>query len=407
MSENHIDPLATKATVLIVGGPDVDARLELMRCLGDAFHTRALGSQPMLRDRFLAAGFDYDSYHLSRQVNPLSDMLTVCQLAFLFQRLKPQIVHAFDTKPGVWGCLAARLAGVPIIIGTFTGFGSLYGNHDLMTRFSRVIYQMLQKLACQVSDVTISQNHDDLRQLIATGVVPEHKATVILGSGVSTDVFAPAQVSDLQLTQLRDELGIRPGETVVTMISRVIRSKGVLEFMAAAQEVSSRHPNARFLLIGPEDDESLDRLNAAELTQLKQAVIWPGPRRDIRTVLALSDIFVLPTAYREGIPRVLLEAASMGLPLITTNSPGCNEVAEDGVNGFLVPAHDSGALAQAIVRLIDQPELRRRFGQVSRQRALERFDLSLIVEQTRTMYQQLLAQHDLLAGAAPGFTESV
>lgn len=378
--------------VLIVGGPDVDARLELMHHLQDAFDLGALGSEPALRDRFLTEGFSYSAYHLSRQANPLSDLLTIGQLAFMFHRSRPQIVHAFDTKPGIWGCLAARLAGVPVVVGTVTGLGSLYANDDLATRSIRWVYQTLQKLACHVSELTIFQNHSDARQFIAARVVPAQKALVISGSGVATDVFAPAQVSDAEQARLRNELGIRRDEIVVTMISRVIRSKGVLEFMAAALGVRRDYPQVRFLLIGPEDAQSADPLSAAELAQLKQAVTWPGPRRDIPAVLAVSDIFVLPSAYREGIPRVLLEAASMGLPIVTTNSPGCDEVVEHGLNGFLVPVRDSAALSQAIVRLIEQRELCQRFGRASRQRAVEQFDLSMIAKQTHAVYQQLLAR---------------
>lgn len=385
--------------VLLVGGPDVDARLELMHCLKDTFNMSALGSQPTLHARFLAEGFDYTAYHLSRQINPLADLLTIGQLVLIFWRLKPQIVHAFDTKPGVWGCLAARWAGVPIVIGTLTGLGSLYVNDGLAIRSARMVYQTLQKLACRISDLSIFQNHDDAHQFTAIGVVSAPKAMVIPGSGVATDLFSPARVSEAERVQLRHELGIQPGEIVVTMISRVIRSKGVFEFLAAARHVRLGHPRVRFLLIGPEDGDSIDRLRAAELAQLKQVVTWPGPRRDIPTVLATSDIFVLPSAYREGIPRVLLEAASMGLPIVTTDSPGCNEVVEDDVNGFLVPARDAPALNQAILRLIEQPELRQRFGRVSRQRAVERFDLSVIAEQTRSVYRQLLARKALLSVA--------
>ena len=382
--------------VLLVGGPDVDARLELMRCLGAAVDVSAIGSHPTLHGKFSAEGFGYSAYRLSRQVNPISDLLTIIQLVFIFRRLKPHIVHTFDTKPGVWGSLAARWAGVPVVVGTLTGLGSLYASDRLTTRFIRTIYQTLQKLACHLSDLTVFQNRDDARQFIADGVIPADRAMVIPGSGVSTDVFAPARVSDQEQAQLRSELGIRPDEAVVTMISRVIRSKGVLEFMAAARAVRLACPSARFLLIGPADDESVDRLTATELTQLKRAVTWPGPRRDIPAVLAVSDIFVLPSAYREGIPRVLLEAASMELPVVTTDSPGCNDVVEDGVNGFLVPLRDAPALAGAILRLIEQPELRRRFGQVSRQRAVERFDLSVVADQTLSMYRQLLAREALL-----------
>jgi glycosyltransferase involved in cell wall biosynthesis len=378
--------------VLLVGGPDVDARLELMRHLRDAFKISALGSQPALQGKFLAEGFGYRSYYLSRQTNPVLDLLTAGQLVLIFRRMKPQIVHAFDTKPGVWGCLAARLAGVPIVIGTLTGLGSLYASDGLKIRFVRRTYQTLQKIACYFSDLSIFQNHDDARQFFADGVVSAQKSLVILGSGVSTERFAPGRVSKEEEAQLRAELGIQPDEIVVTMISRLIHSKGVLEFVAAAQKVRPSYPHVHFLLIGSRDDDSVERLSETELAQLRQTVTWPGPRRDIPTVLALSDVFVLPSTEREGIPRVLLEAASMGLPIVTTDSPGCNEVVENGVNGFLVPVHDVAALAQTIACLVEQPELRERFGRISRRRAVERFSISLIAAQTGQVYQQLLAR---------------
>ena len=144
---------------------------------------------------------------------------------------------------------------MPIVIGTLPGLGSLYASDSLKTRFVRLVYERLQTLACRLSDLTIFQNHNDARQFITAGVVPEQKATVILGSGVSTNLFNPARISDIKKTQLRAELGIRSCEIVVTMVSRVIRSKGVLEFMVAAREVGACNPDVRFLLIGPNDDE--------------------------------------------------------------------------------------------------------------------------------------------------------
>lgn len=393
--------ITAKPSVLIVGGPDVDARLQLMRQLSDAFDVGALGSLPALRDRFSADGFAYHTYHLSRQINPFSDSVTVSQLMLIFRRLRPQIVHAFDTKPGVWGCVAARLAGVPVVIGTVTGLGSLYGSQKRSIQLAWAIYRALQKLACSFSDLTIFQNHDDARHFIAAGLVPAEKALVILGSGVTTDVFAPSRVPEEERARLRGELGLKPQEILVTMVSRVMRSKGVLEFAAAARDVHPGHPHARFLLVGPEDEGSLDRLSAAEVIQLMQTVTWLGARRDIAALLAVSDIFVLPSAYREGIPRVLLEAASMGLPLITTDSPGCNEVVQDGINGLVVPALDAAALSKAITHLVEHPQLRRRFGLASRQRAIERFDLSAIAAQTRNAYQQLLSCRTVLPATEP------
>jgi glycosyltransferase involved in cell wall biosynthesis len=168
--------------------------------------------------------------------------------------------------------------------------------------------------------------------------------------------------------------------------------------MAAAWQVIRYYPAARFLLIGPDDKDSIYRLDGIERTQLKHSLIWPGPRCDIPTILAASDMFVLPTAHSEGIPRALLEAASMGLPIVTTDVPGCREVVENGVNGFLTPVGDANALAETILCLLHQPDLRHCFGRTSRQRAIERFDISIIAAQTIQVYQNLLVRKGLLSG---------
>ncbi|MBD2355848.1 glycosyltransferase family 4 protein [Tolypothrix sp. FACHB-123] len=386
--------------VAILGGPDVDARIELMDLLKTDFQVSAIGSEPLLQEKFSKAGFAYNLYHLDRRVNPIADFISVIQLVSLFWQLKPQVVHAFDKKPDIWGRLAAKIAGVPVIVGTVTGLGSLYARDNWKTKLTWTIYQWLQTLICHSCDLTIFQNHDDAEEFLATGVVTQEKAKIILGSGVSTKVFDPQRVSEKERSQLRTELGIQSDEIVVTMISRVIRSKGVLEFMEAALKLQTQYPKVRFLLIGDEDKENLDFLTPTELSKLKQNVTWPGPRRDIPVVLGISDIFVFPSAYREGIPRVLLEAASMALPLIATDSPGCNEVVENDVNGFLIAPGNVAELTQAIERLIAQPELRQSFGKISRQRAIERFDIAVIAEQTSSAYRELLAAKGLYLTSA-------
>ena len=381
----------TKPIVLIIGGPDVNTRLDLMGRLKDDFEMAAAGTAAEIESRFRSAGFRYYFYPLQRTVSPLSDLHSIHLLHRLCRTVGPHVVHTFDAKPSVWGRLAARWAGVPVVVGTMTGLGSLYSSDRVSTRVLRSLYEIFARWACHVADLTIFQNRYDARQFIASRIVAENKAMVIPGSGVATETYAPNRVLAAARKALRAELGFTDQQLVVTMISRVIRSKGVLEFMAAAQEVSARHPWVRFLLVGPNDESSLDRLSRTELAQLKQLVHWSGSRKDVPVVLASSDIFVLPSGYREGIPRVLLEAASMGLPIITTDSAGCNEVVEDGVNGLLVPPRDATALGGALLQLAVDSELRERFGRESRRRALERFDLSIIVEQTRSVYRRLLA----------------
>jgi glycosyltransferase involved in cell wall biosynthesis len=377
--------------VLIVGSEDVHARIELMRGLADTYALEAAGTARDLAPAFARSGFPYHCYPLVRGVGPFSDLYALVALWRLMDRVRPHIVHAFDTKPGVYACLAARLAGVPVVIGTVTGLGSLYGEDGLHPQIVREVYEKLQRLASQHADLTVFQNEDDREEFVSRRVVPAGKAALIAGSGVPTDILDPARISDAERQQVRESLAIPADALLVTMVSRVIRSKGVEEFAAAAQQVRQRLPEAHFLLVGPADKDSVDNFSARELGEFSRVVNWPGARKDIPQVLAASDLFVLPSYLREGIPRVLLEAASMGLPLITTDSPGCNDVVENGVNGCLVPARDPGALSQAIVDLLGQPEVRQRFGRASRRRAVERFDLSVVVAQTSKYYRELLA----------------
>lgn len=384
--------MSTKPKVILVGSIDIDARLELMHSLSTDFDIRALGSSETLYEKFRAEGFEYTYYPLSRKANPLSDVMTLTRLFFIFRKLKPDLIHAFDTKPCVWARIAARLAGVPIIIGTLPGLGSLYVNESFINRLIRSVYQTLQKIACGLSDLTMFQNKDDAEQFVKDRIVSAQKVMVIPGSGVSTEMFSQTQVPNAEKAALKNELQIQPETLVITMISRIIKTKGVFEFMDAAREIKNCNSKVHFLLVGPVDNESLDRLNDSELEQLKQVVHWIGPRRDVRNILAISDVFVLPSAYREGIPRVLLEAASMGLPIVTTDSPGCREVAEPGINGFLVPLYDARALSHAISQLVEKPELRQQFGNVSRQRAVDEFDSLKIADRTRAKYRQLLVQ---------------
>ena len=167
----------------------------------------------------------------------------------------------------------------------------------------------------------------------------------------------------------------------------------MLEFAQAARKLSTATNKYTFLLVGPDDRSSEDRLTQIEISELKSSLYWLGPRRDIPTLLAATDIFVMPTYYREGIPRALLEAASMGLPLIASDMPGCREVVKDGVNGFLIPPLDTEAMAAAILDLGNDPVKRQSFGTASRTFAVTRFDLGIIAEQTAQYYAGFLAQN--------------
>jgi glycosyltransferase involved in cell wall biosynthesis len=174
------------------------------------------------------------------------------------------------------------------------------------------------------------------------------------------------------------------------MVTRLIRSKGVLEFARSASIVQASSPGVRFLLVGAEDSGSVEGLTGGELDEVKARVRWIGHRQDVAVILAASDIFALPSFYGEGIPRALIEASAMGLPLVSCPNPGSSEVIRDGFNGFLVRPGDPEDLANAILRLAGQRDLRRTMGERACQVAAERFDLSVVARKTREVYRSLM-----------------
>ena len=207
-TQSETEPVRPR--VLVIGGQDVHAHIELMRGLSGVFTLAAAGTSPDLEPSFAKHGFSYYYYPLGRAVGPLADVSALVALGRLLRHFRPHVVHAFDTKPGVYGCLAARLTGVPVVIGTVTGLGSLYGENGLALRIVRSIYESLQRFASRQADLTIFQNRDDRREFVRRGVVPVDKAALICGSGVATERFDAARVSETQRQDLRAELGVPP-----------------------------------------------------------------------------------------------------------------------------------------------------------------------------------------------------
>lgn len=384
----HID---RPPRAVLIGGPDVHLRADLVRQLRESFEITVLGSrrdsEPVFRDMRVA----FQWFPLHAGISPAREITTLMHLRRILKEIDPDLVHTFATKPCVWGRLAATGVGVPVVIGTIAGLGELYATRNWKTRLLRWLYQPLQRAACKRSSLTIFQNPSDLRDFVSSGVAPVERASVISGSGIKTDVFDPARYPDELRAAKRRELGIGPDDVVVTMVSRLVRSKGVLDFSAAAETLRTEGPRCVFLLVGPADlHGGLGGLTPLELDRVRATTRWIGAREDVAQILAASDVFVLPSRYREGVPRVLLEAASMGLPLVTTPVPGCEDVVEDGHNGFLARLDVPGALAACIDALVSEPELRRAFGARSRRIAVERFDLRLVTKATIETYWSLL-----------------
>jgi glycosyltransferase involved in cell wall biosynthesis len=221
----------------------------------------------------------------------------------------------------------------------------------------------------------IVQNSDDQSWLGDQLGIPESRISLIRGAGVDVDYYSPKPLVDA------------PSVPVVTLVARMLRDKGVVEFCEAARILKSRGVAVRFLLVGDPDPLNPTSLTEPELLDLTNiGVEYLGRSNDIKAIWHESDISVLPS-YREGLPLSLLESAAMGKPIVTTDVPGCREVVDDGVNGFLVPPKDPEALANAIEKLAVDPDLRRQFGRASRERAVKEFSSDRVIADTLALYE--------------------
>lgn len=382
------DPRLPK--LLFIGGPDVSTRIELMCLLTAHYYVQMAGSNPDLSESFEKKGLEYHYYPQGQKANPFSYLLSMIKLLSIIHREHPAIVHTFDTKPSILGRLAAKMNRVPVVIGTITGLGSLYIiQGGLIPRLIRPIYEFLQKKICSISDLTIFYTQDDASFFLSKGLVDKGKMEIVPGSGILLDRFMKSKFPKESNTKNREMIGISGDQVVVTMIARLVRSKGILVFTELAKAVRELYPTVHFLLIGPLDNESLDCLTPEEIRYIRGFVHWIGNQSEVEKYLALSDIFVLPSG-REGIPRVLMEAGAMGLPLVAFDSSGCREVIIDGKNGILVSPGNIYALEQAVVELIVNKEKRRDFGDQARYLVQHNFDIKKISAMLTDIYQDFL-----------------
>jgi glycosyltransferase involved in cell wall biosynthesis/ribosomal protein S18 acetylase RimI-like enzyme len=324
--------------------------------------------------------------HATRAWSPREDVLALRELYSIFRRERFDLVHTHNPKPGVMGRIAARLAGVPCVVNTVHG---LYATPEDPAR-KRIPVAGLEWLAARFSDLEMYQSREDLDWARRTHLVPRSKST-LLGNGIDLAYFDPAAIDPQRIRQLRAELGVPEGSLVVGTVARLVAEKGYRELFAAASQVRASFPHVRFLAVGDLDAQKADSLSQAEVAKARDDFIFVGWREDVRDLLALVDIFVLPS-WREGIPRSALEAAAMGKPLVLTDIRGCREVARDRLEGLLVPPRAPSALAGAIGELVGDSALRDRLGMAARERARAVFDEERVLDRVVTSYGRLLAR---------------
>jgi len=323
----------------------------------------APGDNSILADQLAGIGVTYRSFPLERTgLNPFKDFRTFRALFNLFREIKPDVVLAYTVKPVVYGSLAARLAGVGNICSMITGLGYAFFGDSFKQHCVFQAVRILYWTGLRCNSAVLFQNPDDLELFSSLGLVSKKvKSVLINGSGVDTDYY--------QFTSQNKQV------PVFLMIARLIREKGIIEFVEAARILKRQYPETIFRLVGPYYDgpTAITEEQVKEWTQ-EGIIEYLGATSDVRPYIESTSVFVLPS-YREGTPRTVLEAMSMGRPVVTTDVPGCRETVVDGENGFLVPPRDPRALADAMERFIASPALIEEMGVRARDIAVKRFDV--------------------------------
>lgn len=320
-------------------------------------------------DKLTGLGFKFIPVDIDRKgTNVFKDLVLIKRLYNIYKREKPHIIFHYTIKPNIYGSIAARLSGVECI-NTVSGLGFTF----IREPFYYPLVKILYFLACNIAKKTFFHNPDDMEFFIKNRIIQVKNAVFVNGSGVNTKFFIPD----------KEKEGGEDKNLKFLFLGRILWDKGIQELVDAARVVKPVYPAVTFSFLGAIDIKNPTAIPEAKIEEWqKEGLIeYLGKTADVRPYIAESDCVLLPS-YREGNPRALLEAASMGKPLIATDVAGCRAVIDDGVNGFLIPPKDSVRLAAAIIKMIELPySQRKELGEAGRRKMLKEFDEKAVIEQ--------------------------
>ena len=374
-------------------------RLPIMKALVEEGHTvYAVCPKGEKFDLFEAHGIQAIHYNIQRSsLNPFKEIKSIYNIYQALKSLDLDLLHTFTAKPNIYGTIAGKIAEIPIIVNLVEGLGSFYIENNRKSVFVRTMIERLYTLVFSMSDKVVFVNTDDPKYLEGKRVIKADKISIIKSVGIDTSAFDPEKIDEEKISTLRDNLQLED-KVIILMVARAIWHKGIREYYTAAKLLTN-YENIQFILVGEIDEGNPS--SASKKFLESGDVLWLGHRDDILLLTALSDVYVLPS-YREGIPRTLLEAASMSKPIVTTDTVGCKEVVEDGKNGFLVPIKNAEVLAGKIEYLVEHPEERKIMGEHGRIMAIEEFDVHIVVKQYLKLYEELIKNKDNNAKTVDG-----
>jgi glycosyltransferase involved in cell wall biosynthesis len=315
-----------------------------------------------------------------RSRNPIVELRAIMELIRLYRQERPVIVHHVALKPILYGSFAAWWSKVPVVINAFAGLGYAFTAPERQHGFIHGCLRLGLKWLLKLNrSVVVFQNKDDRNLFVKERIVTAPQTRVIAGSGVDTDTFT---------------VGSAPsGVPIVMLASRMLWDKGIGDFIEAIRRLRGTGVSARFVLVGRCDEDNPAAIPRQQISSWVEEglVEYWGHCEDMVDTLTQASIVVLPS-YREGLPKVLLEAAACGKPLIATDVPGCRDVVTNGVNGILVPPRDAAGFAHAIRALLSNPGLSKTMGVAAREAVVRRFSVEHIANETINLYRELLAR---------------
>jgi glycosyltransferase involved in cell wall biosynthesis len=368
-------------------------RLSLARAAASAgFEVHVCVPESRRARELVEEGFSVHAISMSRRrLSPVSDVKTFLSIRRVIRNVRPDLIHNLRIKPVLYGGIAARLGGHGAVVNMLTGLGTAFTTKGFPGVALRAIVGLGLRVAFgHRNQCATVESSGDYSRLRASGILGRNRCVVVSGSGVDTNVYRP--------------IGGRSAPPLVVFASRLLWNKGVAEFVRAAAILKERGSSARFVLVGAPDPENPASVPDTQLREWADSGIvdWWNWRSDMPAILAQSSVVCLPTTYGEGIPRILIEAAACGVPIVATDIPGCREIVGHEESGLLTPPNNAEAVANAISRILYDEALRTRLGDNGRRRVLDKFEIERVLAQVFDVYAELIPDlHARLAGSIP------
>jgi glycosyltransferase involved in cell wall biosynthesis len=351
-------------------------RLNLARALKKAGYEVVLIAPYDKYSELLKKEFEYyDIYMNNKGTNPIEDMKTLLEFFKLFKKIKPDVMLGYTIKPNVYGNMAAHSLGIKTI-NNIAGLGTLFSNGGILTKIAKFLYKISQKNSSQI----FFQNREDYEMFTSENIVDKNKCDILPGSGIDTTKFVPIETK-------------KDGVFRFLLLSRMLWEKGVGEYVEAAKIIKQKYKNVEFQLLGFLDVSSRSAISKEQMDEwVKEGyVTYLGVSDNVKEIIAKVDCVVLPSYYREGTPRTLLESASMAKPIITTDNVGCRNIVDDEVNGYLCNKKDVNDLIEKMEKMLNlSEEERKKMGEAGREKMIKEFDEKIVIDKYLQAIKELL-----------------